>query len=186
MSFMAKRSLTAPVLMLLFVLIIASTAVSAQTKTGVSTARVDFGTLGPGWSAARDVILTNPGSNSTVTYTINIVNVSNASGQLTATPSFGSIAPRSNVTIVVRLDVPSDAKEGSFSSSIVVNESKVSNSGGKSTVLPTLVGQVNYAVQSNAAGLITLSDVDVPLVAGVFGVFALLAIVAVYVILRKL
>ncbi|MGA7075433.1 MAG: hypothetical protein WBZ42_02650 [Halobacteriota archaeon] len=160
-------------------LIVVSAAVNAQTGTGVSTPSIDFGTVGRGGSAERDVILYNRGNNSTLTYSVNFTNVTNTSGQLTATPSSGAIAPKSNVTIAVRLDVPSDAKEGNFSSSMLVN---TSTAGGGSTLLPALSANITYTVQSNAQ---TAQGVDVPLVAGAFGVFALVAIGAVYVILLR-
>jgi hypothetical protein len=155
-------------------LIVVSAAVSAQTGTGVGTAHVDFGTVGRGGSAERDVILYNRGNNSTFTYSVHFTNVTNTSGQLTATPSSGAIAPKSNVTVAVRLDIPSDAKEGNFSSSMVVNTS---------TVFPALNASITYTVQGNAPS--PAQGVDVPLIAGAFGVFALVAIGAVYVILLR-
>jgi len=160
-------------------LIVVSAAVNAQTGTGVSTPSIDFGTVGRGGSAERDVILYNRGNNSTLTYSVNFTNVTNTSGQLTATPSSGAIAPKSNVTIAVRLDVPSDAKEGNFNSSMLVNTSTAQNG---STLLPALSANITYTVQGNAQ---TAQGVDVPLVAGAFGVFALVAIGAVYVILLR-
>ena len=162
-------------------LIVVSAAVNAQTGTGVSTPSIDFGTVGRGGSAERDVILYNNGNNSTLTYSVNFTNVTNTSGQLTATPSSGAIAPKSNVTVAVRLDVPSDAKEGNFSSSMVVNTSTAQNG---STLLPALRANITYTVQGNAPAQ-TAQGVDVPLIAGAFGVFALVAIGAVYVILLR-
>ena len=178
MSFRVRRGLT-PLFFIFLIVYLASAAVNAQTTTGVSTARIDFGTVGRGGSAERDVILTNRGNNSTLTYSVNFTNVTNTSGQLTATPSLGSIAPKSNVTVAVRLDVPSDAKEGNFGSSMVVNTSTAQNG---STLLPALSANITYTVQGNAQ---TAQGVDVPLVAGAFGVFALVAIGAVYVILKR-
>ena len=160
-------------------LIVVSVAVNAQTGTGVSTPSIDFGTVGRGGSAERDVILYNRGNNSTLTYSVNFTNVTNTSGQLTATPSSGAMAPKSNVTVAVRLDVPSDAKEGNFNSSMLVNTSTAQNG---STLLPALSANITYTVQGNAQ---TAQGVDVPLVAGAFGVFALVAIGAVYVILLR-
>ena len=171
--------------MFLVILTVVSAAVNAQTSTGASTASVDFGTVGRGGSAERDVILTNPANNSTVTYSITFANVTNTSGQLTAMPSLGSIAPKSNVTIAVRLDVPSDAKEGNFNSSMVINESTAPNLGGGSAALPALKAQVTYTVQGYASAQTALSDIDVPLVIGVLGIFALIAIAAIYVILKR-
>ncbi|MGZ8889316.1 MAG: hypothetical protein ACXW1D_07220, partial [Halobacteriota archaeon] len=135
-------------------------------------------------SAERAVILTNPSNNSTLTYSINFTNMTNTSGVLTATPALGSIAPKSNVTVAVRLDVPSDAIEGSFSSSMVVNSSTAKNLGG-STALPAVMAQVTYTVQGNAPAQSTPTDIDLPLVAGTLGVFVLVAIGAVYVILKR-
>ena len=160
-------------------LIVVSVAVNVQTGTGVSTPSIDFGTVGRGGSAERDVILYNRGNNSTLTYSVNFTNVTNTSGQLTATPSSGAMAPKSNVTVAVRLDVPSDAKEGNFNSSMLVNTSTAQNG---STLLPALSANITYTVQGNAQ---TAQGVDVPLVAGAFGVFALVAIGAVYVILLR-
>jgi hypothetical protein len=74
----------------------------------------------------------------------------------------------------VRLDIPSDAKEGNFSSSMVVNTS---------TVFPALNASITYTVQGNAPS--PAQGVDVPLIAGAFGVFALVAIGAVYIILLR-
>jgi P pilus assembly chaperone PapD len=162
-----------------------SAAVHAQTGTVVSTARIDFGTVGRGGSAERDVTLTNPSNNSTLTYSINFTYVANTSGQLTATPTSGLIAPKSNATVTVRLDVPSDAKEGSFSPSMVVNATTAQDLGGGSTVLPALVAQVTYNVQGNAPTQTALTDIDVPLVIGALSVFALVAIGAVYIILKR-
>jgi len=179
-----KRSVTLFVLSCLIGLCAVSATVCAQTTTRVSTAHVDFGTLAGGGSAERDVILTNPANNSTVRYAISFTNLSGASRQLTATPSSGSIGSKSNVTIAVRLDVPSDATEGNFSSHMIVNESKVPNIGGNSTALPALTAQVTYVVKNNPP-VFALSNVDVPLVAAVLGVFAVLAVVAVYLIFRK-
>ena len=162
-------------------LIVVSAAVNGQTGTGVGTAHVDFGTVGRGGSAERDVILYNRGNNSSFTYSVNFTNVTNTSGQLTATPSSGAIAPKSNVTVAVRLDVPSDAKDGNFSSSMLVNTSTAQNG---STLLPALSAKIIYTVQGNAPAQ-TAQGVDVPLIAGVLGVFALVAVGAVYVILFR-
>ena len=156
-------------------LIVVSAAVNAQTGTGVGTAHVDFGTVGRGGSAEREVILYNTGGNSTLAYSINFTNVTNTSGQLSASPASVRIAPNSNVTVTVRLDVPSDAKEGSFSSSMLVNTS--------STLRPALNANITYTVQGNAPA--PAQGVDVPLIAAAFGVFALVAIGAVYIILLR-
>jgi len=185
MSCRVRRGLKPLFFIFLIVFIAVSAAVNAQTSTGVSTARIDFGTVGRGGSAERAVILTNPGNNSMLTYSVNFTNITNTSGELTATPSLGSIAPKSNVNVAVRLDVPSDAKEGNFSSSMVVNTSTAQNVGGGSTALRALVAQVTYTVQGNAPAQTALTDIDVPLVAGALGVFALVAIGAVYVILKR-
>lgn len=204
MSFRVRRCLTPLFLTFLVVLIATSAAVNAQTSTGVSTTRVatsaavnvqtstgvstahvDFGTLGRGGSAEQDVTLTNLVNNSTVTYSITFTNITNTSGQLTATPSQGSIGPKSNVTIAVRLNVASDAREGSFNSSMVVNESTTPNVGGGSTTLPAVVAQVTYIVQAKAPARTALSSVDVPLVTGVLGVSALVAIAVVYFIFKR-
>jgi Abnormal spindle-like microcephaly-assoc'd, ASPM-SPD-2-Hydin len=166
-------------------LIVASTAVNAQTDALVSTARIDFGTVGRGGSAERDVILTNPNNNLTLTYSVNFTNVTNTSGKLTATPSNGTIAPKSNVTVAARLDVPSNAAEGIFSSSMVVNTSAAQNLGGGSTILPSLAAKVTYTVQGNAPTQTAPTDIDVPLVTGALGIFALVAIGAVYIILKR-
>ena len=174
MSFRVRQALTPLFFISLIVLVTVSTAVNAQTGAGVSTARIDFGTVGRGGSAERGVILTNPDNNSTPTYSVYFTNVTNTSGQLTATPSSGAIAPKSNVTVAVRLDIPSDAKEGNFSSSMVVNTS---------TVFPALNASITYTVQGNVPS--PAQGVDVPLIAGAFGVFALVAIGAVYVILLR-
>ena len=171
MRFRLRRGLTP--LFFIF-LIVVSAAVNAQTGTGVGTPLVDFGTVGRGGSAERNVILYNRGNNSTFTYSVTFTNVTNTSGQLTATPSSGAIAPKSNVTVAVMLDVPSDAKEGNFSSSMIVNTS---------TVFPALSAKITYTVQGNAPA--PAQGIDVPLVAGAFGVFAVVAIAAVYVILLR-
>jgi hypothetical protein len=181
MSFRVRRGLT-PLFFIFLILV--SAAVDAQTGTGVSTPSIDFGTVGRGGSAERDVILYNRGNNSTLTYSVNFTNVTNTSGQLTATPSSGAIAPKSNVTVAVRLDVPSDAKEGNFSASMLVNTSTAQNFGGGSTLLPALSANITYTVQGNAPAQ-TAQGVDVPLIAGALGVFALVAIGAVYVILLR-
>ena len=185
MSFRMRRGLAALFFICLIVLIAVSAAVNAQTRTGVSTARIDFGTVGRGGSTERDVILTNPGNNSSLTYSVNFTNVTNTSAQLTATPTSGSIAPKSNATVTVRLDVPSNAKEGNFTSSMVVNESTAQNLEGGSTALRALVAQVSYTVQGNAPAQIALTGIDVPLVTGALFVFAPVAIGAVYVILIR-
>jgi HYDIN/CFA65/VesB-like, Ig-like domain len=180
-----RRGLTPLFFILLVVLVVESATVNAQIGTSVSTARIDFGTVGRGGSAERDVILTNPGNNSTLTYSVNFINVTSTNGQLTATPSSGAIAPKSNVTVTVRLDVPGDANEGDFSSGMIVNSSTGQNAGGSSTVLPSLAAQVTYTVQGNAPAQTAPTDINVPLVAGVLGLFALIAIGGVYVILKK-
>ena len=156
-------------------LIVVSAAVNAQTGTGVGTARIDFGTVGRGGSAERDVILYNTGGNSTLAYSINFTNVTNTSGQLSASPASVVIAPNSNVTVAVRLDVPSDAKDGNFSPSMLVNTT--------SAVRPALNATITYTVQGNAPA--PAQGIDVPLIAGVLGVFALVAIGAIYVILLR-
>jgi hypothetical protein len=185
MSFRLRRGLTPPFFIFLIVLIAASAAVNTQTRTGVATAaNIDFGTVGRGGSAQRDVILTNPGNNSTLTYSINFTDVTNTSGQLTAIPSSGAIAPKSNVTLTVMLDVLSDANEGNYSSSMAVN-STAQSLGGGSTALPARLIQVTYTIQGNAPTQTALIDIDVPLVTGVLFVFALVAIGAVYVILKR-
>jgi HYDIN/CFA65/VesB-like, Ig-like domain len=178
---MTKKVAAIVLVVIATLLVVVSAAINAQTGTSVSTPSIDFGTVGRGGSAERDVILYNRGNNSTLTYSVNFTNVSNTSGQLTATPSSGAIAPKSNVTVAVRLDVPSDAKEGNFSASMLVNTSTAQNG---STLLPALSANVTYTVQGNAAAQ-TAQGVDVPLVAGAFGVFALVAIGAVYVILLR-
>jgi hypothetical protein len=185
MNFSVRRGVTLLFFIFLIVLITVSAAVNAQTRTGVSTALIDFGTVGRGGSAERAVILTNPSNNSTLTYSVNFTNMTNTSGALTTTPALGSIAPKSNVTVAVRLDVPSDAIEGSFSSSMVVNSSTAKNLGGGSTALPAVMAQVTYTVQGNAPAQSTPTDIDLPLVAGTLGVFVLVAIGAVYVILKR-
>ena len=173
MSVRVRRCLTP----LFFIFLIAVGAlVNAQVAMSASPARIDFGTVGRGASAERDVILYNTGGNSTLAYSINFTNVTNTSGQLSASPASVAIAPNSNVTVAVRLDVPSDAKDGNFSSSMLVNTS--------STVRPTLSASITYTVQGNTPAQ-TAQGVDVPLIAGVLGVFALVAIGAVYVILLR-
>ena len=173
MSFRVRRCLT---LLFFIFLIVVSALVNAQIGIGVSPARIDFGTVVRGGSVERDVILYNTGGNSTLAYSINFTNVTNASGQLSASPASLTIAPNSNVTVAVRLDVPSDAKDGNFSSSMLVNTS--------SAVRPALRANITYTVQGNAPAQ-TGQGVDVPLVAGALGVFALVAIGAVYVILLR-
>jgi hypothetical protein len=168
MSFRVRQCLTP--LFVIF-LIVVSAAVNAQT----GTARIDFGTVGRGGSAERDVILYNTGGNSTLAYSIFFTNVTNASGQLSASPASVAIAPNSNVTVAVRLDVPNDANEGNFSSSMLVNTT--------SPVRPALSANITYTVQGNAPA--PAQGVDVPLIAGAFGVFAVVAIGAVYVILLR-
>jgi len=173
MSFRVRRCLT---LLFFIFLIVVSALVNAQIGIGVSPARIDFGTVVRGGSVERDVILYNTGGNSTLAYSINFTNVTNTSGQLSASPASLTIAPNSNVTVAVRLDVPNDAKDGNFSSSMLVNTS--------SAVRPTLRANITYTVQGNAPAQ-TGQGVDVPLVAGALGVFALVAIGAVYVILLR-
>ena len=170
---MTKKVVAIVLVVIASSLIVLSAAANAQTSSG-ATPSIDFGTVGRGGSAERDVILYNRGNNSSFTYSVNFTNVTNTSGQLTATPSSGAIAPKSNVTVAVRLDVPSDAKEGNFSSSMVVNTS---------TVFPALNASITYTVQGNAPS--PAQGVDVPLIAGAFGVFALVAIGAIYIILFR-
>ena len=182
MSFNVSRRATPLIVIFLVVLVAISTAANAQTSPSVLN-RIDFGTVGRGGSAERGVILTNTANNSTLAYSVTFTNVANTSGQLTASPSSGSIAPKSNITIAVRLDVPGDAKEGNFSSRMVVN-STAQNAGGGSTALRALTTNITYTVQGNPPTS-ALTDINVPLVAGVLGVFTLIAIGAVYVILRR-
>jgi hypothetical protein len=85
----------------------------------------------------------------------------------------------------VRLDVPSDAKEGSFRPNMVVNTSTARDLQSGSTGSSSLVTQVAYTVQGNVPAQTALTDVNVPLVIGVLCVFALIAIAAVYIILKK-
>jgi hypothetical protein len=177
---MTKKVVAIVLVVIASSLIVLSAAANAQTSSG-ATPSIDFGTVGRGGSAERDVILYNRGNNSTLTYSVNFTNVTNTSGQLTATPSGGAMAPKSNVTVAVRLDVPSDAKDGNFSSSMLVNTSTAQNG---STLLPALSAKIIYTVQGNAPAQ-TAQGVDVPLIAGVLGVFALVAIGAVYVILFR-
>lgn len=185
MSFIVRRSFRPLFLLFLVALVATSAAVSAQTSISISTARVDFGTLGRGQSAQRDVIFINVVNNSTVTYSITFTNVTNASGQLTAAPSRGAIGPKTNMTVSVTLDVPKDAMEGNYNATMVINESTAPNVGGNSTARPTVVMQVIYTIQGNAPAHGALSGVDVPLVAGVLGVSTLVAIAALYVILKR-
>jgi hypothetical protein len=173
MSFRVRRCLTP--LFFIF-LIVVSALVTAQVGIGVSPARIDFGTVVRGGNAERDVILYNTGGNSTLAYSISFTNVTNTSGQLSASPASVTIAPNSNATVAVKLDVPSDAKDGNFSSNMLVNTS--------STVRPALSANITYTVQGTAPAQ-TAQGVDVPLVAGALGVFALVAIGAVYVILLR-
>ena len=177
---MTKKVVAIVLVVIASSLIVLSAAANAQTSSG-ATPSIDFGTVGRGGSAERDVILYNRGNNSTLTYSVNFTNVTNTSGQLTATPSGGAMAPKSNVTVAVRLGVPSDAKDGNFSSSMLVNTSTAQNG---STLLPALSAKIIYTVQGNAPAQ-TAQGVDVPLIAGVLGVFALVAIGAVYVILFR-
>jgi cobalamin biosynthesis Mg chelatase CobN len=178
---MTKKVVAIVLVVIASSLIVLSAAANAQASSGASTPSIDFGTVGRGGSAERDVILYNRGNNSTLTYSVNFTNVTNTSGQLTATPSSGAMAPKSNVTVAVRLDVPSDAKDGNFSSSMLVNTSTAQNG---STLLPALSAKIIYTVQGNAPAQ-TAQGVDVPLIAGVLGVFALVAVGAVYVILFR-
>src|SRR5660398_301646 len=92
MSFNISRCLTHLLFVFLIILVVVSTGVNAQKNTVYSTASIDFGKVGRGGSSEKDVILTNSGNNSSLTYSINFTYVMNTSGQLTATPSSGSIA----------------------------------------------------------------------------------------------
>jgi hypothetical protein len=185
MSFNTSRYVAPLFFVFLIILVVVSIGVNAQTNTVYSTARIDFGTIGRGGSSEKDVILTNSGNNSSLTYSINFTYVMDTSGQLTATPSSGLIAPKSNATVTVRLEVPSDAKEGSFSPNMVVNTSTAQDLQSGSTGSSSLVTQVTYTVQGNVPAQTALTDVNVPLVTGVLCVFALIAIGAVYFILMK-
>jgi hypothetical protein len=185
MSFNISRCLSPLFFVFLIILVVVSTGVNAQTNTVYATARIDFGTVGRGGSSEKDVILTNSGNNSSLTYSINFTYVLNTSGQLTATPSSGSIAPKSNATVTVRLDVPSDAKEGSFSPNMVVNTSTAQDLQNGSTGTSSLITQVTYTVQGNVPAQTALTDVNLPFAIGVLCVFALIAIGAVYLILKK-
>src|SRR5665647_1761067 len=176
MSFNISRCLTPLFFVFLIILVVVSTGVNAQTNTVYSTASIDFGTVGRGGSSEKDVILTNSGNNSSLTYSINFTYVMTTSG---------SIAPKSNATVTVRLDVPSDAKEGSFRPNMVVNTSTARDLQSGSTGSSSLVTQVTYTVQGNVPAQTALTDVNVPLVIGVLCVFALIAIAAVYIILKK-
>jgi hypothetical protein len=192
MSFRKRRSVTPLFSVLLVALIATTAAVSAQTRTSVATTSIDFGILGRGGSGERNVALINrAANNSTVRYSIAFTNVTNASGQLTATPSRGEIGPKSTMNVAVRLDVPSNAAEGNYNSSMVINESTVPSGGGNSTALPAVVWQALYTIQGNAPvqgsaeAHGALSNVDVPLVAGVLGVATLVAIAAIYIIFKR-
>ena len=185
MSFKVRRGLMPLFFVFIIIIVAVSTGVNAQSDTVFSTAHIDFGTVGRGASAEKDVILTNRGNNSTLTYSIDFTYVMNTSGQLTATPTSGSIAPKSNATVTVRLDVPSDAKEGIFSPNMVVNTSTAQKLEGGSMGSASLVTQVTYTIQGNAPAQSALKDVDVSLVIGVLCIFTLIAIGAVYIILKK-
>jgi len=87
-------------------------------------------------------MLYNTGGNSTLAYSINFTHVTNTSGQPSASPASVAIAPNSNVTVAVRLDVPSDAKDGDFSSCMLVHAS--------STVRPALSANITYTVRGDA------------------------------------
>src|SRR5450756_615297 len=136
-------------------------------------------------NCCRYWILTNSGNNSSLTYSINFTYVMNTSGQLTATPSSGSIAPKSNATVTVRLDVPSDAKEGSFRPNMVVNTSTARDLQSGATGSSSIVAQVTYTVRGYVPAQTALTDVNLPLVIGVRCVFARMAKAAVYIIVKK-
>jgi hypothetical protein len=186
MSFTMRPSLAPFFATFLIILIATSAAVSAQTRTSVPTTPLDFGTVGRGGNENANVTIINTATNnSTVRFSITFTNVTNASGQLTATPSRGEIGPKSNMTVAVRLDVPSNATEGNYNSSMVINESTVPRAGGNATILPAVVSHVTYTIQGNAPAQAAQSGVDVPLVAGVLGIATLAAIAAIYVIFRR-
>jgi hypothetical protein len=186
MIFKMRPSLTPFFATFLIILIATSTAVSAQTRTSVPTTPLDFGTIGRGGSENANVTIVNIATNnSTVRFSITFTNVTNASGQLTATPARGEIGPKSNMTVAVRLDVPGNATEGNYNSSMVINESTVPKAGGNETTLRPVVKPVIYTIQGNAPAQPAQSGVDVPLVAGVLGIATLAAIAAIYVIFRR-
>jgi hypothetical protein len=192
MSFKMRPSLTPFCAIFLFILIATSAAVSAQTRTSVPTTSsvpttpLDFGIIGRGGSENANVTIVNIATNnSTVRFSITFTNVTNASGQLTATPSRGEIGPKSNMTVAVRLDVPGNATEGNYNASMVINESTVPRAGGNATILPAVVKHLTYTIQGNAPAEAAQSGVDVPLVAAVLGIATLAAIAAIYVIFKR-
>lgn len=193
MSFKMRRNLIPLFSVFLVGIIATSAAVSAQTRTSVPTTPLDFGIVGRGTNETRDVTLVNlAANNSTVRYSIAFTNVTNASGRLVAAPSRGEIGPKSNMPVAVRLDVPSNATEGNYNSNMVINESTVPSVGGNATTLPAVVWQVIYTIQGNAPVPSSapahgaLSNVNVPLVAGVLGVATLVAIAAIYFIFKRM
>jgi len=193
MRFTMRRNLIPLFSVFLVALIATSVAVSAQPMTNVPTSPLDFGIVGRGTNETRDVTLLNlAANNSTVRYSIAFTNVTNTSGRLTAAPSRGEIGTKSKMPVTVRLDVPSNATEGNYNSNMVINESTVPSVGGNATILPAVVWQVIYTVQGNASVPSSapvhgaLSNVNVPLVAGVLGVATLVAIAAIYFIFKKM
>ena len=108
---------------------------------GLSPASVSYGTVGRGASADQSTTLYNIGNASALNYAIRFTNDT----QLSATPSSGVIGPKQNATILIHLNVPINAANGSYTSLMVVNGTVAQNFGG-SAVVPQIAGKVAYSI----------------------------------------
>lgn len=116
--------------------------------------------------------------NTTLSYTIQFTN--NTRGQLTATPSSGSLAPKQNSTITIQL-----AGDEHGSSLMLVNTTTQKNFGGAAQVLPAVAGTVVYSANGSAPQAQPSNGTNWSVIAGVFVVFAVVAVSAVYWALRR-
>ena len=116
--------------------------------------------------------------NTTLSYTIQFTN--NTRGQLTATPSSGSLAPKQNSTITIQL-----AGDEHGSSLMLVNTTTQKNFGGAAQVLPAVAGTVVYSANGSAPQAQPSNGTNWELIGSVIGLVVLAAVIVVAVYMLK-
>jgi len=102
---------------------------------------------------------------------------------VTVNPSSGSINPDTNITVTVRADVSTNAKDGNYSTLLVVNSTAGSRTG-QVIVVPAIALPVKYTVNGTAPAQDPVNTIPtVPLIGA--GIIIVL-IAAVYVGIRRL
>lgn len=181
---MSKREIGGLLKPLLLLLLTAAVALAVTAPVnalgvGVTPAVVNLGTIGRGGSATQEIRIYNTDHNSSLSYTVAAVNAS----AITVNPSSGSINPDTNITVTVRADVSTNAKDGNYSTLLVVNSTGGSRTG-QVIVVPAIALPVKYTVNGTAPAQDPVNTIPTVLLIGAGIIIVLIA--AVYVGIRRL